>query len=105
MTENLILVPCGDRFLGLTAEEFRTALERGRVLDGTTATATPSGANSDALEYLSTAEEMEDRTKVGASWFLEQARLGRVPHHRLGKYVRFRFDEVLVCSRFRERGK
>jgi hypothetical protein len=103
MTENLVLVPFGDRFLGLTCEEFKTALERGRVLDGTTAT--PSGANGDAPEYLCTAEEMEKCTKVPSSWFLEQARLGRVPHHRLGKYVRFRFDEVLVCSRFRERVK
>ena len=100
---DLVLVPFGDRFLGLTCEEFKAALERGRVLDGTTATS--SGANGDAPEDLCTAEEMEERTKVGATWFLEQARLGRVPHHRLGKYVRFRFDEVLVCSRFRERGK
>ena len=50
MTESLVLVPFGDRFLGLTAEEFKTALERGRVLDGTTAT--PSGANGDAPEHL-----------------------------------------------------
>lgn len=103
MSENLVLVPLGNRLLGLTCEEFRTALERGRVLDGTTAT--PSGAHGDDPENLCTAEEMEERTKVGASWFLEQARLGRVPHHRLGKYVRFRFDEVLACSRFREREK
>lgn len=100
---DLVLVPFGDRFLGLTCEKFKAALERGRVLDGTTAS--PSAATGDAPEYLCTAEEMEQRTKVGASWFLEQVRLGRVPHHRLGKYVRFRFDEVLVCSRFREKGK
>lgn len=103
MTESLVLVPFGDRFLGLTSEEFKAALERGRVLDGSTAT--PYGANADAPEYLCTAEEMEERTKVGASWFLEQARRGVLPHHKLGKYVRFRFDEVLVCSRFRERVK
>ena len=103
MTENLVLLPLGDRFLGLTCEEFRAALERGRVLDGTTAT--PSGANGDAPEHLLTAGGMEELTEVPATWFLEQARLGRVPHHRLGKYVRFRFDEVLTCSRFRERGK
>jgi hypothetical protein len=96
-------LPFGDRFLGLTREEFKAALERGRVLDGTTAT--PSGAHGDAPEYLCTAEEMEGRTKVKAAWFLEGARHGLIPHHRLGKYVRFRFDEVLVCSRFRERGK
>ncbi len=50
-----------------------------------------------------TAEEMEERTKVPATWFLDQARQGNVPHHRLGKYVRFMPSDVLVCSRFRER--
>jgi hypothetical protein len=102
MTE-LVLVPLGNRLLGLTREEFRAALERGGELDGTTAT--PSEANGDAPERLRTAEEMEERTKVPASWFLEQARLGRVPHHKLGKYVRFRFDEVLVCARGFGRGR
>jgi hypothetical protein len=101
---DLVLVPFGDRFLGLTCEELNAALERGRELvEG--ATATPSGANGDASEYLCTAEEMEKRTKVKAAWYLEGARQGLIPHHRFGKYVRFRFDEVLACSRFRERVK
>ncbi|MGI8427268.1 MAG: hypothetical protein ACR2M4_11910 [Actinomycetota bacterium] len=101
MSESLVLVPFGDRFLGLTCEEFRAALERGRELVGTTAT--PSGANDDAPGHLLTAEGMEELTEVPATWFLEQARLGRVPHHRLGKYVRFRFDGCL-CVRGFERG-
>jgi hypothetical protein len=103
MTESLVIVAFGDRFLGFTGEEFKAGLERGRELVGTTAT--PPGANGDASEYLCTAEEMEERTKVKAAWYLEEARLRRVPHHRLGKYVRFKFDEILVCSRVRERGK
>ena len=103
MTESLVLVAIGDRFLGLTCEEFKAALERGRELVGTAAT--PPGANGDAPEHLLTAEEMEELTEVPATWFFEQARLGRVPHHRLGKYVRFRFDEVLAGSRFREKVK
>ena len=103
MSENLVLVPFGDRFLGLTDVEFRTALERGRVLDGSTAT--PSGANGDAPERLHTAEEMGERTKVPADWYLEMARRGEIPHHRLGKYRRFNLGEVLACSRFRERVK
>ena len=47
----------------------------------------------------------ERRTKVKAAWYLEGARQGLIPHHRLGRYVRFKFDEVLACSRFREKGK
>jgi len=101
MTKSLVLLSFGDRFLGLTCEELKAGLERGRDLVGTTAIS--PAANGDAPEHLLTAEGMEALTEVPATWFLEQARLGRVPHHRLGKYVRFRFDEVLVCSRFREK--
>jgi excisionase family DNA binding protein len=100
---HLVLVPLGDRFLGLTGEEFKAALARGRLLDGTTTT--PAGANGDAPECLLTAEEMEKRTKVPATWFLEAARRGEIPHVRLGKYRRFQLDEVLACSRFQERVK
>ena len=104
MTESLVLVPLGDRCLALTRDQFREALERGRELVEGTARA-HSGANGDAPERLHTAREMEERTKVKAAWYLEGARQGLIPHHRLGKYVRFRFDEVLACSRFRERVK
>lgn len=99
---DLVIVALGAQCLALTQDQFREALERGReLIEGITAT--PSGANGDAPEHLLTAEGMEALTQVPASWFLEQARRGELPHHKLGKYVRFRFDEVLACSRFRER--
>ena len=105
MTESsLVLVPFGNKCLALTRDQFREALERGRELvEGTTAT--PSGVNADAPERLHTAHEMEQRTNVKAAWYLEGARRGDIPHHRLGRYVRFKFDEVLKCSRFQERVK
>jgi excisionase family DNA binding protein len=31
---------------------------------------------------------------VPPSWLLAQARVGRVPHHRLGHYVRFSADDL-----------
>jgi excisionase family DNA binding protein len=31
---------------------------------------------------------------VPPSWLLAQARVGRVPHHRLGHYVRFSGDDL-----------
>ena len=99
---DLVLVPVGAQCLALTRDQFREALDRGREL--VAPTAIPSGANGDP-EHLLPAERMQELTEVPATWFLEQARCGKVPHHRLGKYVRFRFDEVLVCSRFREKGK
>ena len=55
MTESLMLVPFGNQCLALTRDQFREALDRGRELvEGTTATT--SGANGDASEYLCTGE-------------------------------------------------
>ncbi len=103
MSEVMVLLEFAGQPLALTQTAFREALERGREMVGVTA---PDPAQNGGKEdRLMTAEEMEGRTKVGASWFLEQARRGELPHVRLGKYVRFQFDEVLACSRFRERAK
>lgn len=41
------------------------------------------------LPRLLTAQEAADLFGVPASWMLAQARANRVPHQRLGKYVRF----------------
>lgn len=71
---DVVLVPFGDRILGLTHSEFQTALERGSVLSGNT---TPhSGADGDAPKRLLTAEEMEGLTGVPGTWFLGQVRRG-----------------------------
>jgi len=41
------------------------------------------------------AEQAGQLLNVPASWMLAQARAGRVPHVRLGHYVRFDRDELL----------
>jgi excisionase family DNA binding protein len=41
---------------------------------------------------------------VPASWVLEEARHDRIPHIRLGRYVRFDADELLAWARNRSRG-
>jgi hypothetical protein len=97
--ENLFFLPFGDRILAFTVQEFQAALERGRLLAGT-ATATPP---AEPEKLLLTAEAMQERTDVPAGWFLEAARAGAVPHHKIGRYVRFQFDEVIACLRFRSR--
>jgi hypothetical protein len=97
--QSLYVLAFGDKTLAFTAEEFQTALERGRLLAGT-ATATP---HAEPEKLLLTAEAMQERTDVPAGWFLEAARAGAVPHHKIGRYVRFQFDEVIACLRFRSR--
>ncbi len=42
------------------------------------------------------AEQAGQLLNVPASWMLAQARAGRVPHVRLGHYVRFDRDELLA---------
>lgn len=46
-----------------------------------------------------TAVEAGDLLSVPPTWLLAQARQGRVPHVRLGRYVRFDRDELLKWVR------
>jgi excisionase family DNA binding protein len=41
---------------------------------------------------------------VPRTWVLAQARADRIPHIRLGRYVRFDADELLAWARARQRG-
>lgn len=41
---------------------------------------------------------------VPASWVLSEARANRIPHVRLGRYVRFEGAELLEWCRARQRG-
>lgn len=97
--ESLYVLAFGNQVLAITAQEFQTALERGRLLAGTAAATPPA----EPEKLLLTAEAMQERTDVPAGWFLEAARAGAVPHHKIGRYVRFQFDEVIACLRFRSR--
>jgi hypothetical protein len=46
---------------------------------------------------------MEAETGVPASWWLEAARQGTVPHLKLGKYIRFSLREALEAAKGRRR--
>jgi excisionase family DNA binding protein len=47
-----------------------------------------------APEKLLTAEEVADRLDVGVKWVWAQARAGRIPHVKLGRYKRFRSEAI-----------
>ena len=47
---------------------------------------------------LLTAEELADSLKVPVSWVYEQSRQGNIPTHRIGRYIRFNFLEVLASQ-------
>jgi len=44
---------------------------------------------------LLTAEELADRLNIPLSWVYEQSRLGNLPTHRIGRYIRFDLNEVI----------
>lgn len=50
------------------------------------------------------AEQAGELLNVPRSWVLAQARADRIPHIRLGRYVRFDAAEIEAWSRARGRG-
>jgi len=47
---------------------------------------------------LLTPEELADRLKVPLTWIYEQSRQGKIPTHRVGRYIRFNLAEVLASQ-------
>jgi excisionase family DNA binding protein len=75
--------------------------------------ASVSGGAVEELPALASAREPDrlvDAAAAGellgvpASWVLAQARAGRIPHVRLGRYVRFEPEELRAWWRGRRRG-
>ena len=56
------------------------------------------------MTRLLTAEEVAERLGVTKEWVWAQARAGRIPHVRLGRYRRFRQEalEAWLCELERE---
>lgn len=59
-----------------------------------------SGAPSSLLN----AQQAGELLNVPASWCLEQARADRIPHVRLGRYVRFDREDLVAWWQGRMRG-
>lgn len=53
-------------------------------------------SNEDRSEHpsLIDAKAASEILAVPASWLLSRARTGRIPHHRLGHYVRFSTEDL-----------
>ncbi|MCH7911730.1 MAG: helix-turn-helix domain-containing protein [Deltaproteobacteria bacterium] len=55
--------------------------------------------NGHGESKLLTPEELADRLQVPRSWVYEQSRMGNLPTHRLGRYIRFHLSEVLASQK------
>lgn len=48
---------------------------------------------------LYTSEQLAEKLKVPLSWVYEQSRQGKIPTHRVGRYIRFDVREVLESQK------
>jgi hypothetical protein len=98
---DIVLIPFpGLGTLAMTRDQFNSALAAGREM-GTPAAATPS--QSAPSDELVDADCLEQRTGVPKSWWMAQARIGRIPFRKIGRRVRFDPKEVLNSSAFQRR--
>ncbi len=84
-----------DKSPTLFAEAFRTEL-REIVLEAVREAMNGEGKGQ---SNLLTSEELADRLKVPLTWVYEQSRQGKIPTHRLGRYIRFDLHEVLESQK------
>jgi excisionase family DNA binding protein len=48
---------------------------------------------------LLTPEELAEKLKVPVSWVYENSRVGKIPSIKVGRYVRFKLNDVLKSQR------
>lgn len=53
---------------------------------------------------LLTAKQAAELLNVPASWLYQEARANRIPHIRLGRYVRFEEDQLRAWWQARRKG-
>ncbi len=56
-------------------------------------------ANGNSVSELLTPEQLAEKLKLPVSWVYEQSRLGNIPTHKMGRYIRFDLHEVLVSQK------
>lgn len=84
-----MLIPFNGVLLALTTEQFVEARAAAAEI-----VPEPSVVAAISADELLSAEQLAKRTRVRASWWEQAARENRVPHVKIGRYVRFRFADV-----------
>ena len=51
------------------------------------------------IRELLTPEELAKKLRLPVSFVYEKSRQGKIPTHRIGKYIRFDFQEVLASQK------
>ncbi len=79
----------------LLGEAFRSELE-GIVKK---AVKEAMGQNGRGESKLLSPAELAERLQVPLSWVYEQSRLGKIPKHKFGRYIRFSLREVIESQK------
>lgn len=91
---DLVLIPFAGRVLALEREVFNAALIAGAEM------VPASGINSlPCAEPLLDPEQTAKAIGVSARLLEDLARSEQIPHHKIGKFTRFRVSEVTAASR------
>lgn len=72
------------------------------VARNTSLASSPRPRDDPAVERLLTADEVAELLQVRRSWVYAEARAGRIPHIRLGRYRRFDAKRVEAWIESRE---
>jgi hypothetical protein len=100
-TEETVLLQVGDCWIALSLHDWIRARARGNTMMPSTGARHPDGVERLAVGLIVDADRASALTAIPAAWWLAQARAGKVPCLRLGKYVRFSLPEVLEHARRR----
>ena len=104
-TDRVLLPLPGIGTLALTRDQFETALKAGQDLAMCripVASGPVVSAGKTESELLD-AEQLQAKTGIPSSWWMTQARERRIPFRKLGRRVRFAFDEVMACEAYKRR--
>ncbi len=89
MADLVVLEFCGEP-AAFTLEELEAARARALTLLSTRTSPSPGSP----AEPLLDAEHAAEQLGVTARWLEDCARAGIVPHHKLGRFIRFRVSDV-----------
>jgi len=95
MSDRVLIPLAGVGTLALDRETFAAALAAGAEL---TVGASPSPIAS-AAERLLDADQAAIELNVTARWLEDSARAGIIPHHKLGRFIRFKVSEIAAHCR------
>src|SRR5438874_444628 len=93
MADRVIIPLPGVGTLVLDGETYQAALAAGRALSG--ALSAPAAAPEPLLD----ADQAAAQLSVTARWLEDMARAAIIPHHKFGRWLRFRVSEVAAHCR------